>query len=154
MAAIHQLAGSLAKNRKKSNIKSKIMIEFLVNRIVDLDNVKHGIVMENDLVVHNFQLVYGTEITQKLLIYLERENKNQYLIKRFGDYVGFLNYKVDLGFSLKLTDFENNFDKALDEYLELQKKSWKDEDVIKYLKIAKEIEKESQPSKMTISNPL
>ena len=80
MAAIHQLAGSLAKNRKKSNIKSKIMIEFLVNRIVDLDNVKHGIVMENDLVVHNFQLVYGTEITQKLLIYLERENKNQYLI--------------------------------------------------------------------------
>lgn len=130
------------------------MIEFLVNRIVDLDNVKHGIVMENDLVVHNFQLVYGTEITQKLLIYLERENKNQYLIKRFGDYVGFLNYKVDLGFSLKLTDFENNFDKALDEYLELQKKSWKDEDVIKYLKIAKEIEKESQPSKMTISNPL
>lgn len=31
---------------------------------------------------------------------------------------------------------------------------WKNEDIIKYLKIAKEIEKERQPSKMTISNPL
>jgi len=130
------------------------MIEFLVNRIVDIDNVKHGIAMENELVIHNFNLVYGSEMTQKLLVYLERENKNQYLINRFGDYVGFLNYQVDLGFSLKLTDFENNFDKALDEYLELQKKSWKEEDIIKYLKIAKEIEKVSQPSKMTISNPL
>ena len=130
------------------------MIEFLVNRIVDIDNVKHGIAMENELVIHNFNLVYGSEMTQKLLMFLERENKNQYLINRFGDYVGFLNYQVDLGFSLKLTDFENNFDKALDEYLELQKKSWKEEDIIKYLKIAKEIEKVSQPSKMTISNPL
>ena len=110
--------------------------------------------MENELVVHNFNLVYGSEMTQKLLMFLERENKNQYLINRFGDYVGFLNYQVGLGFSLKLTDFENNFDKALDEYLELQKKSWKEEDIIKYLKIAKEIEYESQPSKMTISNPL
>ena len=130
------------------------MIEFLVNRIVDIDNVKHGIAMENELVIHNFNLVYGSEMTQKLLMFLERENKNQYLINRFGDYVGFLNYQVGLGFSLKLTDFENNFDKALDEYLELQKKSWKEEDIIKYLKITKEIENESQPSKMTISNPL
>lgn len=130
------------------------MIEFLVNRIVDIDNVTHGIAMENELVIHNFNLVYGSEMTQKLLMFLERENKNQYLINRFGDYVGFLNYQVGLGFSLKLTDFENNFDKALDEYLELQKKSWKEEDIIKYLKITKEIENESQPSKMTISNPL
>ena len=130
------------------------MIEFLVNRIVDIDNVKHGIAMENELVIHNYNLAYGSEMTQKLLVYLERENKNQYLINRFGDYVGFLNYQVGLGFSLKLTDFENNFDKALDEFLELQKENWKEEDIIKYLKIAKEIEKESQPSKMTISNPL
>ena len=130
------------------------MIEFLVNRIVDIDNVTHGIAMENELVIHNYNLAYGSEMTQKLLVYLERENKNQYLINRFGDYVGFLNYQVGLGFSLKLTDFENNFDKALDEFLELQKKNWKEEDILKYLKIAKEIEKESQPSKMTISNPL
>lgn len=130
------------------------MIEFLVNRIVEIDNVTHGMVMEDELVIHNFGLVYGLGKTNALLLSIQKENKNQYLISRFGDYIGFLRYQVNLGFSLKLTDFEKNFDKALDEYLVLQRKDWKDEDIKKYLKIAKEIESESQQSKMTISNPL
>ncbi len=130
------------------------MIEFLVNRIIEIDNVTHGMVMENELVIHNFGLVYGLGKANGLLLSIQQKNENQYLISRFGDYIGYLRYQVDLGFSLKLTDFENNFDTALDEYLSLQKKEWKNEDIIKYLKIAKEIEKERQPSKMTISNPL
>ncbi len=130
------------------------MIEFLVNRIVEIDNITHGVVMENELVIHNFSLVYGLGKANGLLLSIQQKNENQYLISRFGDYIGYLRYQVDLGFSLKLTDFENNFDTALDEYLSLQKKEWKNEDIIKYLKIAKEIEKERQPSKMTISNPL
>ncbi|MBP2282971.1 hypothetical protein H4V97_001289 [Flavobacterium sp. CG_23.5] len=130
------------------------MICFLVNRIVEIDNVTHGIAMENELVIHNFGLVYGLEKAKNLLLSIQQKNENQYLISRFGDYIGFLQYKVDLGFSLKLTDFENNFDTALDEYLSLQKKEWKQEHIIKYLEIAKEIENKSQPSKMIISNPL
>lgn len=130
------------------------MLEFLVNRIVEIDKITHGVVMENELVIHNFSLVYGLKKTNGLLFSIQQKNENCYLISRFGDYIGFLRYQVDLGFSLKLTDFENNFDSALDEYLELQRKDWKNEDIIKYLQIAKEIEKESKPSKMTISNPL
>lgn len=130
------------------------MIEFLVNRIIEVDNITHGLVLENELVVYNFNIIYGENKTISLLTEIEKQNQNCYVINRFGDYVGFLNYQIDLGFSLKLTDFENNFDTALDEYLSLQKKEWKNEDIIKYLKIAKEIENESQPSKMTISNPL
>lgn len=130
------------------------MIEFLVNRIIEVDNITHGLVLENELVVYNFNIIYGENKTNSLLTEIEKQNQNCYLISRFGDYVGFLNYQIGLGFSLKLTDFENNFDTALDEYLSLQKKEWKNEDIIKYLKIAKEIEKERQPSKMIISNPL
>ena len=130
------------------------MLEFLVNRIVEIDKITHGVVMENELVIHNFSLVYGLKKTNGLLLSIQQKNENCYLISRFGDYIGFLRYQVHLGFSLKLTDFEYNFDSALDEYLELQRKDWKNEDIIKYLQIAKEIEKESQPSKMTISNPL
>ena len=130
------------------------MLEFLVNRIVEIDKITHGVVMENELVIHNFSLVYCLKKTNGLLFKKKKKNENCYLISRFGDYIGFLRYQVDLGFSLKLTDFENNFDSALDEYLELQRKDWKNEDIIKYLQIAKEIEKESKPSKMTISNPL
>lgn len=130
------------------------MIEFLVNRIVNSDGVNHGLVLENELVIHNFNIVYGVNKTVSLLTEIQKQKKNCYLITRFGDYIGFLNYQVDLGFSLKLTNFENNFDNALDEYLELQRKNWKEEDILKYLKIAKEIENESKPSKMTISNPL
>jgi hypothetical protein len=130
------------------------MIEFKVNRIVIIDNIKHGIVLENELVVENFKLIYGTNKTISLLKTIESKKQNRYLICRFGNYVGFLNYQIGLGFSLKLTDFENNFDNALDEYLSLQKKEWKEEDIMKYLEIAKEIESESQPSKMIILNPL
>ena len=130
------------------------MLEFLVNRIIETDNVTHGAVMENELVIHNFSLVYGSSKTSDLLLSLQKRNENCYLISRFGNYVGFLRYQTDLGFSLKLTDFSNNFDSALDEYLELQKKEWKNEDIIKYLQIATEIQNESIPSMMTISNPL
>lgn len=130
------------------------MIEFLVNRIIEVDNITHGLVLENELVVYNFNIIYGENKTNSLLTEIKKQNQNCYLISRFGNYVGFLNYQIGLGFSLKLTDFENNFDTALDEYLSLQKKEWKNEDIIKYLKIAKEIEKERQPSKMIISNPL
>jgi hypothetical protein len=130
------------------------MLEFLVNRIGVIDNITHGMVLEDELVIHNFSLVYGLKKTNALLFSIRQRNENCYLISRFGDYVGFLRYQVDLGFSLTLTDFENNFDNVLDEYLELQRKEWKNEDIIKYLEIAKEIEKESQPSKMNISNPL
>jgi len=128
------------------------MLDFKVNRIITADNIKHGIVTNSMQVVENFKLVYGFNKTVSLLKTIEDKKQNCYLICRLGDYVGFLNYQIDMGFSLKLTDFENNFDSALDEYLDLQKKDWKEEDIIKYLKIAKEIENESQPSKMTISN--
>ncbi|WP_337965614.1 hypothetical protein [uncultured Flavobacterium sp.] len=129
------------------------MLDFKVNRIITTDNVKHGIVTNSIQVVENFKLVYGFNKTVSLLKTIEDKKQNCYLICRLGDYVGFLNYQTDFGFSLKLTDFENDFDSALDEYLDLQKKDWKEEDIIKYLKIAKEIENESQPSKMIISNP-
>ncbi|MCZ8091416.1 hypothetical protein [Flavobacterium sp.] len=129
------------------------MIEFLVNRIILEENVTIGMVMEDALVIHNFTLVYGLQKTNGLLLSIQQKNENCYLISRFGNYVGYLQYQTDKGFSLKLNAFEN-FDGALDEYLELQKKNWRNEDIIKYLKIAKEIENDSKPSKMTISNPL
>lgn len=130
------------------------MIDFLVNKIEEVDGLTTGIVTDNLLVIHNLNLIYGEHKTINILAEIERLNQNCYSISRFGDYVGFLNYQLDLGFSLKLTDFDNNFDKALDEYLNLINKDWKKEDTIKYLKIAKEIEAESQPSKMTILNTL
>ena len=130
------------------------MIEFLVNKIQEVDDLTIGIVADSHLVIHNLNHIQGEHKTINILSEIERINQNCYSISRFGDYVGFLNYQLDLGFSLKLTDFDNNFDKALDEYLNLINKDWKKEDTIKYLKIAKEIEIESQPSKMTISNHL
>lgn len=129
------------------------MIEFFVNRIILEENITTGMVMEDELVIHNFTLAYGLKKTNGLLLSIQQKNENCYLISRFVNYVGFLQYQTDKGFFLKLTDFEN-FDGALDEYLELQKKNWGNENIIKYLKIAKEIENESKPSKMTISNPL
>ncbi len=130
------------------------MIEFLANRIYKEDDVSHAMVLEDELVIFNFNLVYGIQKTASLLKTIKEKNENCYFISRFGDYVGFFRFQTDLGFSLKLTDFENNFDNALDEYLELKKKEWKNNDILKYLQIAKEIEKTSQPSKITISNPL
>jgi hypothetical protein len=130
------------------------MLEFLVNRIIKVDEITHGITLENELVINNFSLVYGQKKTNGLLLSIEQQKQNCYLISRFGDYVGYFSFNADLGFSLKLTDFENNFDKALDEYLELQKNNWKDEDILKYLKIADEIKKYSISSKMIISRQL
>jgi hypothetical protein len=47
------------------------MICFLVNRIVEIDNVTHGIAMENELVIHNFGLVYGLEKAKNLLLSIQ-----------------------------------------------------------------------------------
>lgn len=130
------------------------MIEFIVNETYKEGNATHSMVLEDELVIFNLKLVYGMQKTEILINSIKEKNENCYFISRFGNFIGFFRFQTDNGFSLKLTDFKNNFDTALDEYLELQKKDWKNEDIIKYLQIAKEIEKSNQPSKTIILNKL
>ena len=71
------------------------MIEFLANRIYKEDDVSHAMVLEDELVIFNFNLVYGIQKTASLLKTIKEKNENCYFISRFGDYVGFFRFQTD-----------------------------------------------------------
>ncbi len=131
------------------------MLEFFVNKIEEENNVTHGDVAENSLVLENFATIYGIGKANGLMALAEKNKANFYLIERFGNYVGFIQYKTELGFLMRLSDFGDNIDNVLDEYLELEAKNWKIEERVKYVRIAKEImDNKPEVSKLTIVNPI
>ena len=78
-----------------------------------------------------------------VLPFLVEKNDNFFIIERFCQYVGYIQFRTDLGLSMKLSDFKNNMDNVLDEYLELEAKDWELADRMKYIEIVDEIIKDA-----------
>lgn len=118
------------------------MKQFLVHTIVEEDNVTHGIAVTNNLIYKNFETMVGEKIGA-VLPFLVEKNDNFFIIERFCQYVGYIQFRTDLGLSMKLSDFKNNMDNVLDEYLELEAKDWELADRMKYIEIVDEIIKDA-----------
>ena len=114
-------------------------MELKVNKIIEEENVIHGIAVYDDIVLDNFEKVYGKEKANKIKYLADQNSQDFYLIERFFQYVGFLQFQVGIGLSLKLSDFKNNMDNVLDEYLKLESKDWNAAEREKYAKIYHEI---------------
>jgi hypothetical protein len=126
------------------------MKEFFVNTIIEQDGSKHGITTDYNLVLKNLDTAFGNQFSLKLLKHLgDEERVSGHFIERMGNYVGYLQYYKETGFTLKLSDFEGDIDKSLDLYLDLESKGWKKEDRIKYIEVAHKIIGENGESKMT-----
>jgi hypothetical protein len=114
-------------------------MELVVNKITEENNVIHGIAVFNDIVLENFEKTFGKEKAKNLKILVDKNIQDFYLIERFFQFVGFLQFQRNIGLSLKLSDFKNNIDNVLDEYLELESKNWSLAERNKYAQIFDEI---------------
>ncbi len=114
------------------------MKEFFVNHIVEDKSIIHGIATADKAVIKNINTMFGRKMAE-VIIHLVNKNEDFFTIERFCQYVGFIQFRVGLGLSLKLTDFRGNMDNALDEYLELEGKGWDKADRDKYIQVAHEI---------------
>lgn len=128
------------------------MKEFFVNTIIGQGGSTHGIAGTDELVLKNLDTAFGNQFSLKLIKYLkESGEESANFIERMGNYVGYLQFYKTIGFSLKLSDFGDDIDKSLDLYLSLEATGWKDEDRVKYIKIAHQIiqDEGKEESKMT-----
>ena len=114
------------------------MKTFMVNEIITNNNVLHGIVVDQKLVFKNFETMSGKKMAE--VIFLEiKQNKNFYFIERFCQYVVYVQFRVGLGISMKFSDFGDNIDNVLDQYLKLEAKNWDRKDTLKYVETVQQI---------------
>ncbi len=114
------------------------MKNFFVNKIIEKNNIIHGMTVDQKLVLKNFETMSGKKMAEAIST-LVKENKNFYFIERFCQYVVYFQFRVGLGLSMKFSDFGDNINNVLDEYLKLEAKNWDKKDRIKYIEIVQQI---------------
>jgi hypothetical protein len=126
------------------------MKEIKVNQI-DIDRgVTHGIIVTPDLIAKALKLIFGEEKMTNILILPRVMPDGFHLIEKFHQYVVYVEYRPPIGFSIKVSDFGNNINNVLDEFLELEAKNWESEDITKYVRLVDEIIQEGYKQEATM----
>jgi hypothetical protein len=119
-------------------------MDIFVNDIIDDNGVTHGIAVWNKTVLKNINLIYSGNKLTKILSLIENPPKEGfYFFDKFCQYVVFVHQQPVLGLSMKFTDFQNNDDLALDEYLLLKEKQWQQHDREKIMQLFHDIKTKS-----------
>lgn len=130
------------------------MKELFVNQIVEQGGVTHGIIGEDRLVKKNLYAIYSKEKVAKLLVIFSDPINDSYFFDRFCQYIIYVQYQPTIGLSMKISDFKDDIDLALDEYRKLQIKGWAQADIDKIMKLVQEIGKNKKDWAKLIIQPV
>lgn len=129
-------------------------VTLIYNSIKQTQNATHYIAVWNDHVLWNLQNMYGN-IKASQVNELYKRGDTFYFIERYNKYLVLLRCDGVLGFTLKFTDFDGNFDNVLDEYTELRQKQWEQKDLDKIADCARRIINEPSTTQVQlIHHPL
>lgn len=123
------------------------MKELYVNAIHEENGITHGLVGFTNDVKKNLRTIYGNkkfEAMEKAFF----SKGAAYFFDRFCQYIVFVQYDPNQGYSMKISDFHKNVDSALDEYRDLQKSQWNQKDIDKIMKLFNEIERMTNRSEL------
>lgn len=111
------------------------------NAVVDDGRYRVGIVTLDSTVLENIRIIFGTEVGYKIVHLLKNSHPDGgYLIEKFCQFVFFIQFQPEIGFSMRLSDFGGNINFALDEYIALRTNEWAEEDRDKMMKLFQEID--------------
>lgn len=132
------------------------MKELFVNTITeDHNGIIHGIAASDKNVIKCLHTIYGDKTVVLLVKIKEAPNEAFYFFDKFCQFIIYFQYFPSLGLSMKFTDLENNYDLALDEYLDLLKMEWKKEDRDKITQLFEEIKKSHlEKATLIIEDPI
>ena len=115
------------------------MKEIFVNTIYEQDNIVYGVAVHDHTVWKNLETIYSEIVFKVLETKIKFQPEPFYSFDKYCQFVTYINFVPDLGLSMKFIDFENDTDKALEEYTILKTKSWTKEQIQKIMKLHIEI---------------
>lgn len=117
------------------------MSEVYVNKIYIQNGVTNGIIVLDKTIAKSIPLIYP-EKTQKIFFHYISQKQDFHSIDRFAQFVALFQFSNKTGISIKLSDYHNDIDVAIDEYAFLQGKEWETEDRDKIMRIVLEIKED------------
>ena len=120
------------------------MPTIFVNHTREENEVIHGIAVWEHTVKKDLEIMYsGKGFTLKNIEFLKQNPPHPdgfHFISRYFQFVVLYQYNTTTGSSLQFSDYQNDLDKALEEYTLLLKMGWREEDRNNIMKIFQEIE--------------
>lgn len=125
------------------------------NQIIIEKGVKHGIAGLDQTVMDNLQILYAPNKVNSLLDIFTKSPKGAYFFDRYCQFLIFAQFQPGLGYSMKISDFHNDLDLALDEYSALTEKGWNKEDRDKIMKIFQDIkDNNTEIAELVVKDPI
>lgn len=129
--------------------------EIYANQIIEENGVKHGIAGLNQTVFDNLQILYSPIKVKNLLEVFAKSPDGAYFFDKYCQLLIFFQFQPGLGYSMRISDFHNDLDLALDEYSKLTEKGWNKDDRDKIMSIFQDIkEKNSEIAEIVIKDPV
>lgn len=126
------------------------MKQVFVNEIIKEDNgSRTGLIVWNDTIVEDMAILYDDKVQRGIKHYIQNPPHPDgfHMLSRFCQFIVLFKWDTKLGASLTLTDFDNDLDNALDEYLKLSANDWTIEDRNDIMKIFEEIREDQAGEK-------
>jgi hypothetical protein len=126
-----------------------------VNEILIEHNINSGLVVSNKTAMKNIDIIFeGNKRTELKTLIKSKPADPFYLFARHSQYVIYLQYERFLGLSMRVYDFNSDIDSALDEYLAIKEKEWKEEDRATIIRLFQETQADkSKLAKMVVEDP-
>lgn len=124
--------------------------QIFVNEIIEKENGgKMGVIVWDDTIIEDIPILFDdkTERGLKHVIQNKMQPEGFYLFSRFYQFIVLFKWNPIMGISISLTDYGNDIDSALDEYLELEEKKWTVEDRNTIMRIFEEIRNDKSGEK-------
>ena len=131
-------------------------LEIFINHLENEGVIQHGIAALDKTVEENLNIIFNNNQTLSGIKQLiKTSNLPFYTFTRFCQFVVYIQFEPVLGLSMKLTDFKNNTDAALEYYNDLMDNNWNKSDRDKILKIFSDIKKDKEnTAKLVIKDPV
>jgi len=120
-------------------------LQIFINHIEKEGETIHGIAAWNKTVEENLNIIFRNDKALDGIRYLIKTSKDPfYTFARFCQFVVYIQYQPFLGLSMKLTDFKNDTDAALEYYKDLRDKNWNKSDTDKIMEIFEDIKNDKK----------
>lgn len=130
------------------------MTDIFVNEIIKDNGVTYGIAVWDKTVLKNINIIYsGAMLTNILSLLNNPPSEGLYFFDRFCQYVVFVQQEPYYGLTMKFTDYQNNDNLALDEYLKLKQKDWLQRDREKIMELYHEIKTQKHDTAQFVVEP-
>lgn len=114
------------------------MKRLYANRKTLIEGVTTYMALEDNIVIENFNVIYGEEKTERLVKNILDMGVPMYSIMRLCNFVVVMRFAPKNGFSLELMEYED-LNQGLERFKTYQGKNWKPEDIDKIMKLVQEI---------------